>query len=68
MADAKVTTVYVQQEQVPGGWTDNAATDDRELALSRYKAFARDRGTRLIERTERVLSESSPTGHRKRKQ
>ena len=68
MADAKVTTVYVQQEQVPGGWTDNAETTDREIALSRYKAFARERGTRLIERTERVLSEgAAPQEQAKRK-
>ena len=60
MADAKVTIVYVQQEQVPGGWTDNATTHDREIAVSRYKAFARERGTRLIERTERVLTEGAP--------
>ena len=60
MSDVKVTTVYVQQEQRPGGWEDNAATDDRELALARYKAFARERGTRLIERTERVLAEGPP--------
>ena len=36
MPDAKVTTVYVQQEQRPGCWEGNAETADRELALSRY--------------------------------
>jgi hypothetical protein len=66
MADAKVTTTYVQQEQIPGGWEDNAETDDRELAESRYKAFAASRErTRLIERTERVLAEG-PQPKRKR--
>jgi hypothetical protein len=59
---AQVKTVYVQQEQRPGGWEDNAETDDRALALSRYKAFAAGsaRPTRLIERTERVLSDAAP--------
>ena len=55
-----VTTVYVQQEQRPGGWEDNAATTDKDVALGRYKAFDRERGTRLIERTERVLAEGPP--------
>jgi hypothetical protein len=63
----KVTTTYVQQEQQPGGWVDNAETDDREIALGRYKAFAASRkGTRLIERTERVLAEGPTTKTRKR--
>ena len=57
MADETVRTVYVQQEQVPGGWQDHAETEDRAIALARYKSFARDKGTRLIERTERVLVE-----------
>jgi len=30
------------------------------MALARYKSFARDKGTRLIERTERVLVEGLP--------
>jgi hypothetical protein len=62
MPDAKTTTTYIQQEQRPGGWADHAKTDDRELALSRYRAFSagHDRATRLIERTERVLAEGAP--------
>ena len=55
---AKVTTIYVQQEQRPGGWEDNAETPDKDVALGRYKAFAASRErTRLTERTERVLAE-----------
>ena len=57
MSDAPTRTVYVQQTQVPGGWQDHAETEDRAIAMARYKAFARDKGTRLIERTERVLAE-----------
>jgi hypothetical protein len=59
MPDATARTVYVQQQQVPGGWEDHASTEDRALAMARYKAFAREKGTRLIERTERVLIEGS---------
>ena len=57
MRDSPSRTVYVQQTQVPGGWQDHAETEDRAIAMARYKAFARDKGTRLIERTERVLAE-----------
>jgi hypothetical protein len=67
MADAKVTIVYVQQERHPGGWVDHASTEDREIAESRYKAFARERGTRLIERTEQVLAEGTPAPAKERK-
>jgi hypothetical protein len=59
MPDAPTRTIYVQQQQVPGGWDDHAATEDRALAMARYKAFAREKGTRLIERTERVVIEGS---------
>ena len=41
----------------PAGWQDHAETEDRAIATARYKSFARDKGTRLIERTERVLVE-----------
>ena len=61
MPDAPTRTVYVQQQQVPGGWQDHAETDDRAIAMGRYKAFAREKGTRLIERTERVLVEGLAT-------
>ena len=63
--DAPTRTVYVQQQQVPGGWDDHAATEDRALALARYKSFAREKGTRLIERTERVLVEGLARKDRK---
>ena len=52
LADARRTrprTVYVQQQQVPGGWQDHAETEDRAIANARYKSFAREKGTRLIE-------------------
>ena len=60
MPDASTRTVYVQQSQVPGGWQDPAETEDRAIATARYKAFAREKGTRLIERSERVLVERLP--------
>jgi hypothetical protein len=49
MPDDTVRTVYVQQQQVPGGWQDHAETEDRAIANARYKSFAREKGTRLIE-------------------
>jgi len=58
-------TVYVQQTQVPGGWQDHAETDDRAIGMGRYKLFAREKGTRLIERTERVLVEGLAQNARK---
>ena len=61
MADLDaVRTVYVQQTQVPGGWQDHAETEDRTIATARYKVFAHEKGTRLIERTERVLVKGLP--------
>ena len=60
MPDAPTRTVYVQQQQVPGGWEDHAKTQDRAIAMGRYKVFAREKGTRLIERTDRVLVEGLP--------
>jgi hypothetical protein len=61
-ADSKETRTYVQQEQHPGKWQDHASTDDAQIALARYKAFAtsNQRQTRLIERIERVLHEGAP--------
>ena len=52
----------------PGGWEDNASTDDRELAVARYKAFAagNSRATRFIERTEKVIAEDAPKKNAKR--
>ena len=44
----------------PGGWQDQAETEDRAIATARYKSFARDKGTRLIERTERVMVKGLP--------
>ena len=46
MPDDTVRTVYVQQQQVPGGWQDHAETEDRAIANARYKSFAREKGTR----------------------
>ena len=46
MADESVRTIYVQQQQVPGGWQDHAETPDRAVATARYKSFARERGIR----------------------
>ena len=40
MPDDTVRTVYVQQQQVPGGWQDHAETEDRAIATARYKSFA----------------------------
>jgi len=60
MSTESVCTVYVQQTQIPGGWQDHAETEDRAIATARYNAFARERGTRLIERTKRVLVEGLP--------
>ena len=39
-APKSTATIYVQQVREPGGWEDNAFTNDRELAVARYKAFA----------------------------
>jgi hypothetical protein len=47
-------------ERVPGGWQDQAETEDRAVTTARYKSFARERGSRQIERTERVLVEGLP--------
>src|SRR5688500_15641060 len=46
MPGENVRTVYVQQQQVPGGWEDHAETEDRAIANARYKSFAREKGTR----------------------
>jgi hypothetical protein len=51
---------YVQQTQVPGGCRTTPKTEDRTIATARYKVFAHEKGTRLIERTERVLVEGLP--------
>ena len=58
-------TVYLQRWLTPHPpprifRQDNAETDDRATAMARYKVFAREKGTRLIERTERVLVEGTP--------
>jgi hypothetical protein len=68
VASDKVPTIYVQQVREPGGWEDNASTDDRELAVARYKAFAagNPRATRLIERTEKVIAEDAPKNKARR--
>jgi hypothetical protein len=68
MGKLTTTMIYVQQEQQPGGWVDHASTDDREVALGRYKSLAASnpRATRLIERTERVVVEGAPQRKRSR--
>ncbi len=55
-------------DDLPGGWVDHASTDDREVALGRYKSLAASnpRATRLIERTERVVVEGAPQRKRSR--
>ena len=64
MASDKATTIYVQQVREPGGWENNASTDDRDLAVARYTAFAAGnaRATRLIERTEGVVRRDAGAG------
>jgi hypothetical protein len=46
---AKPTTIYVQQVREPGGWEDNASTDDHELAVARYKAFAAGNARAIVD-------------------
>jgi hypothetical protein len=68
VADAKLKTAYVQQEQHPGGWVGDAETDDA-TAPARCKVFAtgNPRATRLIKRTARVLSEGTPKPEQSKK-
>ena len=46
MPEPPTRTVYVQQQQVLRDWQDHAETDDRAIAMGRYKVFAREKGTR----------------------